>query len=93
MSGEIIGKENGRWEKEPDKGMFMFFQIVLDSYASTRRKQTSLEQFSLVNLACGKFTVWFHLSLIGVSELITRPNCELLSSPQQSPCPFQMGSG
>jgi hypothetical protein len=28
-----------------------------------------------------------------VSELITRPNCELLSSPQQSPCPFQMGSG
>lgn len=49
------------------------------------------KSFSLVHFACGKFTVWFHLSLMGEPDPITRLNCELHSSPQPSPQPFQRG--
>lgn len=61
-----------------------------DSWASAGR-QISWKCFSLVNFACGKLTVWFHLSLMGEPVPITRLNCELHSSPQPSPQPFQRG--
>lgn len=61
-----------------------------DSWAPAGR-QISWKCFSLVNFACGKLTVWFHLSLMGEPVPITRLNCELHSSPQSSPQPFQRG--
>lgn len=84
---EANGDESGA---EVAKGAVCSLQTTPDSWASAGR-QISWKCFSLVNFACGKFTVWFHLSLMGEPVPITRLNCELHSSPQPSPQPFQRG--
>lgn len=56
-------------------------------------RQTSSQEPCLGNLACGKFAVWFHFTLVGGSGPGQRLHCELHSPPPGSPFPFQRGSG
>lgn len=58
-------------------------QTTPDPWAWAGR-QISRKCCSLVHFAGGKFTVWFHLSLMGEPDPITRLNCEFQRGPREN---------